>query len=156
MHPLSGLFHDFLLLSIADAPFTSYSNFIHDPRSVRLHDDFISYLWDSLTWIPSYNPAMGEPVNGLCRWGVTIISIDGASIARRVFTAWADLFDAGPRTLRLTGVWTWTEGEPCNEGEFSRLEFERKETVKRLRILARYADEVASSGHDLYILHLGI
>ena len=95
-------------------------------------------------------------MNGLCRSGPTIIPIDGATTARRVFTAWADLFDAGPRTLRLTGVWTWTEGEPCNEGEFMRLEFERNETVDRLRILARYADEVASLGHDLYILHLGI
>jgi hypothetical protein len=54
------------------------------------------------------------------------------------------------------GDWTYLEGEPSNEGAYGRLEFDREETVDRLRLLARYADQVAGSGHDLYILHLGV
>jgi hypothetical protein len=153
---VAGLFHDFLLLSLAEHPFTSYAKFINDPRAVRLHDDFIGYLLDSLIWLPSYNPAKQEPTTGLCRWGPTIIHTDGAVTACRIFNAWADLFNAGPPILHLTGDWTYLEGEPSNEGAYERLEFDREETVDRLRLLARYADKVAGSGHDLYILHLGV
>jgi hypothetical protein len=109
-----------------------------------------------LTWLPSYNPAKEESTTGLCRWGPTIISTDGATTARRIFAAWADLLGAGPPVLRLTGRWTYIEGGPSSEGRYERLEFDREESVARLRLLAHFAEEVARSGHDLYILHLGI
>jgi hypothetical protein len=153
---VAGPFHDFLLLSLAEHPFTSYGKFVNDPRAVRLHDDLISYFWDTLAWLPSYNPARRDPTTGLCRWGPTIISTDGAAAACRIFAAWADLLNAGPSVLHLTGDWTYIAGQPPNEGEYERLEFDREETVARLRLLAHYADEVAASGHDLYILHLGV
>src|SRR5262249_7519207 len=114
------------------------------------------YLLDSLIWLPSYNPAKQEPTAGLCRWGPTIILTDGAVTACRIFTAWADLFNAGPPVLHLTGDRSYLEDEPRNEGAYERLEFDRDETVDRLRLLAHYADKVAGSGHDLYILHLGV
>jgi len=153
---VAGLFRDFLLLSLAEHPITSYGKFVNDPRAVRLHDDLLGYLWDSLVWLPSYNPAKREPTTGLCRWGPTLIRAEGAVTARRVFTAWADLFDAGPPVLRLTGDWTSVEGEPPHGGGSERLEFDREETIDRLRLLAGSADQVAGSRHDLDILHLGV
>lgn len=153
---VAGLFHDFLLLSLTEHPFTGYSKLINDPCAVQLHDDLIGYLIDSLNWIPSYNPAKQEPTAGLCRWGPTIIHIEGAVTARRIFTAWADLLSAGPPMLHLTGAWSYLGAEPSSEGAYEWLEFDRGEVVERLRLLAHYADKVAVSGHDLYILHLGV
>lgn len=153
---MSGPFHDFLLLSLAEHPFTSYGKFVNDPRAVRLHDDLVGYIWDTLAWLPSYNPAKKESVTGLCRWGPTIIAADGAATACRIFAAWADLLGAGPPLLRLDGEWTYIENETPNEGRYERLEFDRDETVARFRLLSRFAEEVTGSGHDLYILHLGV
>ena len=62
---MAGLFHDFLLLSLTEHPFTDYSSFINDPGAVQLHDDLIGYFIDALNWIPSYNPGMKEPTVGL-------------------------------------------------------------------------------------------
>jgi hypothetical protein len=146
---VAGLYHDFLLLSSADDPITSYEKFVNNPGAILLHDDLIGYMWDSLLWVPSYNPAKGEPSVGLFRWGPTVIRTDGATTACRVFTAWADLFSAGPRSVRLTGNWTCVEGAPINEGTYDRLEFDRDETVDRLRRLARWADKVGGSGSAL-------
>lgn len=153
---MAGLNHDFFLLSRTEHPVTDYSRFINDPRAVVLHDDLIDYLYDTLHWIPSFNPARGEPTTGLCRCGVTVIQTEGASQAAQVFSSWADLFSVGPKSLRLTGGWTWIEGQPDTEGEYARLVFDGPETIGSLRRLAAYARQVAESDGDLYILHIGI
>ena len=89
---MPGLNHDFFLLSRAEHPFTDYTRFINDPSAVLLHDDLVSYMVDTLEWIPSFNPTRGEPWNGLCRWGPTVIHTAGATQAARIFSAWANLF----------------------------------------------------------------
>jgi hypothetical protein len=153
---MPGLFHDFLLLSIAEQPFENSSKFNNAPHAVRVPDDLMSYIWDTLSWIPSYNPAKNEQTCGLCRWGPTIIRADGAAITHRIFTAWAELLSVGPPLLRLTGNWTSVDGEPSNEGSYAQLEFDRDPTVAAFRQLARFAEEVVASNGALYILHQGI
>ena len=153
---MAGPNHDFLLLSRSEHPFNSYDRFINDPRAIKLHDDLVGYLFDTLMWIPSFNPARGEASTGLCRWGPTDIHTDGASQAVLIFASWADLFSVGPELLRLTGGWSWTDGQAESGGEYERLEFDREETVAALRRLAADARRVAAGGDDLYILHLGL
>jgi len=148
--------HDFFLLSRSEHPFSSYANFINDPRAVLLDDAIILYLMDSLEWIPSFAPHRGEPSTGLDHLGVTIIDTDGAPAARRIFSAWADLFSAGPPVLRLTERGTRIVGQPSDLAGIEPLQIDRDETVDRLRTLADYADRVANSKDDLYILHLGV
>ncbi len=153
---MAGLNHDFFLLSKTEHPFNSYMRFINDPRAIQLHDDLVGYMYDTLVWIPSFNPAKSEPSTGLCRWGPTVIDTVGASQAVQIFSSWADLFSVGPGWLRLSGEWSWIEGQPDSGGEYERLEFDRQETVGTLRRLAEYARRVAAGDGDLYILHLGV
>ncbi|MGP0062829.1 MAG: hypothetical protein ACLQGP_04400 [Isosphaeraceae bacterium] len=153
---MAGPNHNFFLLSQTEHPFTGYMRFINDPRAIQLHDDLVGYMYDSLVWIPSFNPAKGEPSDGLCRWGPTIIHTDGASRAAKIFSSWADIFSTGPELLHLTGEWSWTEVQPQSSGEYERLEFDRQEIVGALRRLAAHGERVAAGDGDLYILHLGI
>ena len=39
--------------------------------------------------VPTVNPARGEPHRRLCMWGPTLIEVEGAAVAERVFDAWA-------------------------------------------------------------------
>ena len=64
-----GLNHDFLLLNRDRDGEWELRRFIHDPRSIHLHDDFVRYIQDTLAWIPTTNPARREPHRGLCMWG---------------------------------------------------------------------------------------
>ena len=98
-----GLNHDFLLLDRVRDGEWEQLRFIHDPRAIHLHDDFVRYMEDTLAWIPTTNPARGEPHRGLCMWGPTLIEAEGASVAERVFGGWAELLAAGPPRLGLTG-----------------------------------------------------
>lgn len=73
-------------------------NWQYDDRVVELHDDFLSYLWDSLMWIPTSNPNRGnQPCMGLNRWGNTILNYDGAALAQTVFNNWANLLRVAPK-----------------------------------------------------------
>jgi hypothetical protein len=161
-----SLDHDFLLLDRETDGEWELGRFIHDPRSVHLHDDLIRYMADALAWVPTFNPARREPHKGLCMWGPTIIEAEGAPVAERVFRAWADLFDLGPPVLALTGNFSWVvEGDapPADaeratplEGGYDRLEFDREEVVGVLRQLARHTERVRSAGGRLYLLHRGV
>lgn len=153
---MAGPNHDFFVLSQIEHPFTSYMHFINDPAAIQLHDNLVGYMYDTLDWIPTINPAKGEPSTGLCRWGPTIIHTNGASKAFQVFSSWASLFSAGPRQLRLTGEWSSAVGRSEHECKYEPLEFGRKESVGAIRRLAAAAERVAASDGDLYILHLGI
>ena len=128
---------------------------MNDPSAIRIHDDLMHYMFDTLKWIPSFNPDKRVPYSGLCTCGNTVIKSDGAVIAARVFHAWANLFAHGPEQLCLTGLWSSTEGEP-HSGQYLRIEVRRDEVVSKLMILAGYADQVAESNDELYMLHMGI
>jgi hypothetical protein len=139
--------------------------FIHDPRAIHLHDDFVRYMQDTVAWIPTTNPARGEPHRGLCMWGPTLIEAEGAEIAERVFGGWAELLAAGPARLVLTGGFSWAAknqappgGERVTqlEGGYDRLEFDRDEVVGVLRKLATWCGAVRSGAGKFYIYHGGV
>ena len=60
-----GLNHDFLLIDRDRDGEWELLQFIHHPRAIQLHDDFVRYMQDTLAWIPTTNPARGEPHRGL-------------------------------------------------------------------------------------------
>lgn len=163
---MAGLNHDFLLLDCEIDGDWSTSRFAHDPRAIHLHDDLLRYMTDTLVWIPTYNPARREQHMGLCMWGVTAITADGASIAEQVFLAWANLFSLAPPQLRLTGSYGGTlksalSSADCErvsilEGGYAQLVFDRDQVVETLQALARYAGEVLRAKGRLYLLHEGI
>ena len=153
---MSGLYHDFFLVSRKEHDFSEYMTFINDPNSLKIHDDLIRYMLDAINWFPTYNPSKSETQAGLCLYGPTIIRDEGANTAAKVFRSYADLFSNGPQKLQLTGLCSVEEGKPCTEASYQKIEFARNEVVGRLRRLAADLNQVAESGDEMYVLHLGI
>lgn len=163
-----SLNHDFLLLDRDIDGEWALTRFIDDARSIHLHDDLLRYMGDTLAWIPTFNPARREAHLGFCWWGSTVIGVEGAATAERVFRAWAELFSLGPPVLALTGAFSWVEedhvplpgglerAESLAKGAYSKLEFDRDEVVSVLRQLAEYASHVRSTDGRCYILHNGV
>lgn len=152
---MAGLNHDFFLVRTADFPPARYRHFLTLPGEIEIHDDLLHYMGDTLAWIPSHNPARGEPCTGLCMYGPTSIHAEGARVAMAVFSAWANLFALGPEELDLTGPYVW-KGDDPSTGEHARLLIARDDLCARLNRLARYSEQVSSSGGELYLLHIGI
>lgn len=80
-----SLDHDFLLIDCKIDRDVDLLQYVNDPRALKLHDDFVRYIADTLVWIPCFNPSIWEPCNGLNMWGVTLIREDGAFIAHSIF-----------------------------------------------------------------------
>ena len=156
---MAGLDHDFLLVSRDEHDSDDYLELINSPQAVLLHDDLVSYMSDTLKWIPCYLPRGKNNLvayEGLNFYGPTIIKDDGASAAQKIFTLWADLFSNAPRNLKLTGQFSWIEGKGVDSGKYAVIKAKRDEVVKSLRQIADFAKEVESSNGKLFILHLGI
>ena len=153
---MSGPYHDFLLLTRTEHRFSDYMRFINDPRAIRLEDELLHYIADTLEWIPTHNPAKNEPHRGLCFYGPTVIHTEGASAAATIFGTWAALFASGPENLILTGGWTMIEGDLPNQGEYEKLNLDRDDLVRKLRQIADYAKQIVDTDGDYCILHLGV
>ncbi|MDB5337276.1 MAG: coagulation factor 5/8 type-like protein [Planctomycetaceae bacterium] len=150
-----SLLHDFLILDRDVDGEYELLRFIHDPRALHLHDDFVRYMSDTLGWIPSVNPALQSSQFGLCMHGPTIIELEGAATSGRVFTLWADLLSIGPPVIELTGAFTWIDN-PELDGKYERLNVDRDKTVQVLRQLATWSGQVLLGNRRLYLFHLGI
>lgn len=160
-HDTGGSFHDFLLLSAAEYPMEDYepafTRFHEAPRAfprVSVHDDVLRAMHDALSWIPARLPNREQtPHQGLCYWGPTLITAEGAPVARRVFGALSDLYAAAPERVRLRGDYQFDD--EGREG-YRVLIVSRGDLLHALDTLAHFASEVATSRGARYILHLGI
>lgn len=160
-----GLNHDFLLVDRRIDGESAIDKFIHDPRAVHLHDDFISYIWDSLLWIPTTNPCRNESGYGLNRWGLTSIESKGAPIASAIFAAWVQLFSSGPPELTLTGLFVldpvdFERDEALDpiewRGSYETLKYDRDTILAVLSQLVSWCEIVAASQGQQYLYHGGI
>ena len=154
---MAGLNHDFLLLSTREHPYTDYMKWINHPKAIQIHDDVMCYMQDTLNWITCYNPAQKMMKHkGMNFYGPTVIKKDGAEDSEKLFTTWATLFSIGPKRIKLTGAYGWTEGEGKETGGYDEIRIYRDEVVDKLRTLAKYSKSVANSDGALFLLHLGI
>ncbi|MEM6256372.1 MAG: hypothetical protein AAF821_25955 [Cyanobacteria bacterium P01_D01_bin.156] len=152
---MAGLNHDFLLLSRQDYSESDYNSLINDPRAMQIHDDVVRYIGDSLTWIPTYNPAKKQEGFGLCLYGPTVIRMKGSAQASAIFSAWTNLFLLGTPSLTLTGAWTEIEGK-SETGNYEKIILQRDELVDKLQTIGKYAKQVEESNDNYFLLHLGI
>lgn len=152
----AGLNHDFFLLESSSRSLVDLSNPAGILAELRLSDDLICYMADTLAWIPSMNPSTNQPGHGLCQFGVTIIDQAGARVASRIFSLWASVFALGPETLCLTGLWTLDGSRSDARGNYARFSLDRNQVTQTLRQLSDVACRVADSDGDYYILHHGI
>ena len=160
-----GLNHDFILLDAETDGTWSVGRFIRDPRAVHLHDDVVGYLWDTLMWIPTLNPATGERGLGLNRWGPTAIEKDGAEIAAAVFSSWAQIFSLGPDPLDLKGPYVLEgfatsqdnpDSPPKIDGHYERLNIDRGVLLETLNQLSGWCARISTTNAREYLFHGGI
>src|SRR5262245_21274874 len=97
-------YHDFWLRSASEPLMSDYMAVVGKAAPVRIPDALLQYCADSLSWIPTRNPAVsGVPLTlGLHFYGPTIIDHTGVPVFRQICLAWAGLFSAGPSTLVLS------------------------------------------------------
>lgn len=155
---MAGLMHDFYLMNRSEVDYWGYSKSYNHLQPVSIHDDVMYYLNDSLKWIPCHFPKRSGKLlecNGLNLIGYTIIKDEGAAIAHRVFSSWADLFSHGPSELVLTGLWSSIEGEP-ESGRYRTIVQDRNKLVSSLRQVSEYALRVSESESRFFILHMGM
>ena len=97
--------------------------------------------------------------------GPTLIEVEGAEIAERVFAGWAALFALGPTELKLTGSYSWGDeedspvgGERVTQlaGGYDQLKFNRDEVVAVLWQLAAWCSQVRQGSGRLYLDHGGV
>lgn len=148
-----GPYHTFVPLPVSERARITELSDDSLGELVRVSDDVINYLWDSLEWIPSApdwdNPAW--PGRGLDHCGLTVIDATGAATAVRVFTAWADLFSAGPAQLELRCDIVVGADDQIEEGIAV---VARGELVDQLRTIAGYF--ARCEGGAWFVLHRGI
>ena len=154
---MAGLNHDFMLLSSREHSYNDFTKWINDPSAIQIHDDVMGYIQDTLNWVTCYNPAKKMMKHtGLNFYGPTIIKSDGAIVADKIFTAWADLFSNGPNEITLTGNYAWIEGASKETGSYSVVKADRDKIVEGFKELAGFSKQVIDSKDELFILHLGI
>ena len=144
--------HHFFLLETFVAR-NEWRTYVGTPAPLNLHDDVVGYLLDQLRWIPSWNPSKQVPSSGLNLYGPTVIDVEGAAIAERVFRGWANLLVIGPPVLDLQGYWSFFGDDP-KLGAYERLRIDRTPVVETLIQLADYSACATNGTHAL--LHLGI
>ena len=149
-----SLKHDFLLIEKQHLLNDGYMNHYHSSKALHLHDDFISYIYDSLEWIPAFNPSTNEFQKGINRWGITVFEVEGAKKIRSIFSSWSALFSEGPEILNLEGEWTYYEestDEYGDEGKYDRLILLRNEIVETLLEISSWANQIIESDGEFYI-----
>lgn len=154
---MSGLNHDFLIVDKSEYEDKSIYDFYHLNTSIHLHDDFLTYIYDSLIWIPSINIRTNKKNNEFNRWGDNLFNIEGCKKITKIFSSWATIFNEGPEILDLKGAWNFYD-EPTEDdlGEYERLIIPKVDLVQNLNTIAYWASEVVESRGKKILLHLGI
>ena len=156
------MIHEFLLLDSDTFDYHDYMKIFNSPlrekesHCVKLHHDFLLYIYDSISWIILFNPSKKETCKGLCLYGPTVLKTDSAHIAENIFSTWSNLFKNGPDKLELTGSYTWGSEDSPEGGEYEKLVFDRDELTQSLDKLADYCHTVKEGKGKYYVLHLGI
>ncbi|MYL64517.1 hypothetical protein GLW07_14255 [Bacillus hwajinpoensis] len=121
---------------------------------VFLPDDLISYLNDTLLWIPGKVPVRTGyiEIDGLNRYDVTVFDQLAASKLMRIISSWKHLFSYSDDMLELTGGYCLEVG--VANGEYEKLSFPKHKVVTSFEQLVRMGEAVTRGDHYLY--HCGI
>ncbi|MFJ7950669.1 hypothetical protein ACIQZG_03960 [Lysinibacillus sp. NPDC096418] len=126
----------------------NYKDIIVDYTTLDI--DVYDYIFDSLTWIPSANPALpGRPKDlGLNNIGITLLDEHSAPSLIAIFTAWRDLFKNGPSVIKKLIYFNgYSEGEEI-------VSFNRDSTIEKFEKMIKLSKQLSSG--DYYIFHWGI
>ncbi len=150
-----SLDHGFFCLKEGDVGYTEYMKYVRIKPDVTLHTDFISYICDTLLWVPCKHMLSENHYHdmfGLALFGVTIINLEGIDIFQHVIKSWMSLFSKAPEKFELKGG--YMIGKDGDRGKYNMITFERDKLLHDLQNLSDLANK-ASSG-EFFIMHLGI
>lgn len=119
---------------------------------VRLDDNIILYINDSLAWTNGVNPFNQQSCQGLCYYGYTVFDNNTVLPFEIIINKWHELFYQAPKEFTLTGNWQITDD---NQGEYEKFHIIRNELLSQLTNLIDLCKQVR---HDdsLVLLHGGI
>jgi hypothetical protein len=133
------MLHQFWLLRPTEWSYHHYDMALlrSHPTKITIHNDLIQYMYDSLEWVATTNPANNKEWKGrgLNMYGPTIITKTGAAHFAAILIAWAALFDNGPPIVQLTGLWTYEidEEEEKTRGKYNTIRIARDDCTARIR-----------------------
>lgn len=122
-------------------------------QTVRIHDDLLHYIGDSLRWIRCYNPSTHKSHLGLNWYGITIIT--AAEHAAEISDSWLTLFSHSPKRLKLKGPFVSIVGVP-GSGRWEYLRLDRDAVIQTLNSFSACCRRAASSKGTEAVIHLGI
>ncbi len=149
LNRLVGPYHDFVLIPQKLSYQEGYERYKEFPR-VRVSDDLITYLWDSMQWIPTLDFTSRSDncseVMGISRWGLSIIEKRGAQKAQTILMSWRDLFKCAgnPVVISIPGA----------EGPFVKYAIPQNELIEQLEELTYFCHKVIEGKY--WILQLGV
>ena len=150
------MLHDFLLVEKESEDYSEFWDLAHNPNACKVHDNFLHYIADTLKWVPSINPASGcKAQTGLCFYGPTVITDEGALVLKHVMSGWAQVFKAGPSVIPLTGGFVVSPESEAG-GYFDKFSIDRDSVIETLTNIVHLCEKVARSNGSLYLLHRGI
>jgi hypothetical protein len=147
-----GLYHNFLIGEFEISYGELLENLSKDTL-VKLHDDFISYIWDSMCWLSTDDmlKSGSRPKKGLSRWGITRVHGDSLKKFARIIGIWKDLFLEAPSEVVLTGSYSFDDNP---EGAYEKLVYNKDYLVNMLTQLVKICE--FSIDNDKCVYHYGI
>lgn len=147
---MAGLYHDFCVIGKEEK---NLFDFYNKKDNIRIHDDWINYMYDSLSWLESTNPyENNELCRGLCLYGVTIIEGKSLLKFKNILSAWVLLVKEAPLEMTLTGYYIKTD--ELNNGYYEQLKCNKNDLISRLKRVIILCDEAYNDNKNL--LHIGI
>ncbi|MEK5393428.1 hypothetical protein NSQ59_24275 [Margalitia sp. FSL K6-0131] len=154
-----ALIHDFYLVPkdvMLNKDIVSYMDSIKESAvgNVKIHDDLILYMNDTLKWVPSKCTPFTKRFNemGLDYYAMTILDEDSATTLKDVLLGWRMIFASAPKEITLTGMYILSDDQ--EDGEYEKIIFDKDEVLEQLDALIAFIIEVEKHGHKIY--HLGI
>ena len=149
---MAGLYHEFFIIEKGSFSPDNYEDYRHKEK-VALHDDILTYFYDTLQWFNSWNPFTQQSYKGLSLYGVTILQGETLLKFKRILSHWRALFSEAPSQIVLTGGFYWID-EELENGTYERLIYDREELISLLEKLISMCE--AAHGQEKEIVHFGI
>ncbi|WP_195970943.1 hypothetical protein [Clostridium thermobutyricum] len=165
------MYHDFILVKKTtintknkfDKLISNYFNNNKDEISfVKIRDDLILYIFDTLKWLESDFYELGVR-KGISYHGITIIKDENAKKAKDIIEAWKNLFSNGDEVIKLTGEYIFENELEYDEfgkkyykyGQYKKIFLKKDEVLKSLEGLEKFL-KISSENKEYCVVHFGI
>ncbi|MEE6450218.1 hypothetical protein RAH41_06540 [Gottfriedia acidiceleris] len=120
---------------------------------VKINDDLILYMADTINWVPTKSTPFTRRFNemGLDYYGITILDDNSITVLKKVLLGWRRIFACAPKLITLTGMFVEADEE---DGEYEKNTFNQDDVLNQLDSLITLICEVDKHSHKIY--HIGI